>query len=78
MTCKGCERNNQMMEMDIESAIDEQLSMELNHASNELRDQRLFVCSACPALSEHTCKHCGCFVRCRASLQDKRCPLGKW
>ena len=40
MTCKGCERNNQMMEMDIESAIDEQLSMELNHASNELRDQR--------------------------------------
>jgi len=29
MTCKGCERHNQMMEMDIESAIDEQLSMEL-------------------------------------------------
>lgn len=54
MTCKGCERNNQMMEMDIESAIVEQLSMELNHASNELRDQRLIVCSACPALSEHT------------------------
>ena len=78
MTCKGCERQIEMMAMNVEDAIDEQLAMERNHASLELRDQRLAICQGCQYLANETCLHCGCFVRFRASLDQKKCPIGKW
>lgn len=81
MSCKGCDRQEyflQLTDQDIQAEIDEQLAMEIDLASAELRDNRLSICSGCPFRSQHTCSKCGCYVGFRTSLNSKVCPVGKW
>lgn len=54
--------------------------------SNEVREQRLATCNACPLLVDGVCAHpkCGCSIRKAAGWIDKlgwessTCPLNKW
>ncbi|MDE1549577.1 DUF6171 family protein [Jeotgalibaca caeni] len=81
MSCKGCERRNELLQLTdekIQEEIEEQLSMEIDLASPELRDSRLSICATCPFRAQHTCSKCGCYVGFRASLNGKVCPVGKW
>ena len=81
MTCFGCERNEQLLKLTDEKVlalVEEQLSMEINLSSDNLRESRLAICASCPFRQSHTCTKCGCYVTFRASLKLKSCPVGKW
>lgn len=81
MSCFGCERKQEQLlltEAKIQAEIEEQLLMEINLASDELKDDRLATCAGCPFRVSHTCTKCGCYVVFRASLEIKHCPIGKW
>ena len=78
MSCKTCDRMQEYAEMDIEGIIDEQLSLEINLADSDTIANRLSICQECPFLKEHTCLQCGCFVRLRASMVIKKCPMTYW
>lgn len=81
MTCIGCERKEMLLGLTdevVQAEIDEQLSIEINLATPEERDQRLAICATCPFRATHTCTRCGCYVGFRASLAMKSCPAGKW
>jgi hypothetical protein len=49
-------------------------------SSEELAEYRLEICNACPAYrpKTNTCRKCGCFMKLKTSLQDAKCPIGKW
>jgi hypothetical protein len=48
--------------------------------SAELVEERLSICSTCPAFRPltQTCKKCGCFMKMKTQLEKAYCPLGKW
>lgn len=76
--CKSCKTIEDLQTLDIDQLVQEQLSLETNLVSEELRDQRLSKCEACSKRSNHTCTLCGCFVKFRTSLANKSCPVKKW
>ncbi len=78
MTCSNCERKEWLASLDVESLIEEQLSLETNLANENTVAKRRAFCSKCKELSQHTCIQCGCFVEFRIHLKEKSCPLGKW
>lgn len=81
MSCKNCERQETLAvktDADIQIEIEEQLAMEIDLASDELKEKRLSICKTCPFLANHTCTKCGCYVGFRAGLNFKNCPVGKW
>jgi hypothetical protein len=45
-----------------------------------LIEQRLAICNVCPAFKKNTqrCKYCGCFMQLKSTLQQAKCPVGKW
>jgi hypothetical protein len=49
-------------------------------SSEELAEYRLGICKVCPAYrpKTNTCRKCGCFMKLKTSLQDAKCPIGKW
>jgi hypothetical protein len=52
----------------------------LRRVENEIRDERLEICNACPQLIKLTsqCKECGCLMNVKTKLPNASCPLGKW
>ena len=49
-------------------------------ADEELLNDRLAICRACPELIKITeqCKQCGCFMAIKTKLEISKCPIGKW
>ena len=49
-------------------------------SSEELSNQRLDICKVCPAYRPLTnqCKKCGCFMKLKTTLENAKCPIGKW
>jgi hypothetical protein len=49
-------------------------------ATQELAQQRLEICKACPELIKLTtqCKKCGCFMSAKTKMEAAKCPLEKW
>jgi len=56
------------------------LNPRTKHSTQEVFEQRLEICKACPELIQMTtqCKKCGCFMSAKAKLEAAKCPLGKW
>ncbi|WP_208560861.1 DUF6171 family protein [Marinilactibacillus kalidii] len=78
MSCKTCERLEALAGQNVLESIEEQLSLEVDLASDELKEMRLSVCESCPFFQNQTCTKCGCYAMFRASLNYKNCPIGKW
>ncbi|MFC6465733.1 DUF6171 family protein [Marinilactibacillus sp. GCM10026970] len=78
MSCKTCERLEALAGQDVVTSIEEQLSLEIDLASEELKEKRLSVCETCPFFQNQTCTKCGCYAMFRASLNYKSCPVNKW
>lgn len=76
--CKSCERMLQLASLNEVELIEEQLSLEIDLAHNEVKESRLETCLGCPFLKGQTCTKCGCYALFRASLEKKTCPIGKW
>jgi hypothetical protein len=76
--CRRCPSSEDRSLEAVRAAVREQLSWEVDLASDAVRDARLDLCRRCPDLAAHTCRRCGCYVEFRASLLDKRCPRGSW
>lgn len=49
-------------------------------SSEELAAYRLEICKACPAFrpTSQTCRKCGCFMKLKTTLENAKCPIGKW
>jgi hypothetical protein len=48
-------------------------------ASEELAEERMSICQACPELlPTKNCKQCGCFMTIKTKYEAAKCPLGKW
>lgn len=49
-------------------------------SSEELAEYRLEICKTCPAYrpKTNTCKKCGCFMKLKTTLENAKCPIGKW
>lgn len=41
---------------------------------------RLSICETCEFFrpKSQTCKKCGCFMRLKTTLENAKCPMGKW
>lgn len=77
--CERCEELTALDRLDVDASIDFQLSMEVgNLVPDQVRDERLKICSSCPFFLNGTCQKCGCYTRFRASLQNKACPIDRW
>lgn len=46
----------------------------------ELAESRLEICRSCEFYRARTnqCKKCGCFMKLKTSLENAKCPIGKW
>ncbi|MFL2071914.1 DUF6171 family protein [Marinilactibacillus psychrotolerans] len=78
MSCKTCERLEALASQDVLESIEEQLSLETDLASNELKEKRLIIYDSCHFFQNQTCIKCGCYAMFRASLEYKKCPIDKW
>jgi len=78
MICPGCEHKKTFTIEEVEALVKEQLLLEPDHVSESLLNQRLTICQDCSLLVQHTCLKCGCFIKFRASLPSKQCPIKKW
>jgi len=76
--CPGCGHKKDVSDREIEKLISEQLTLEIDLVTEDIRDKRLAICGECPELLGYTCLKCGCFAKFRASLIHKRCPAEKW
>ncbi|MFJ1627389.1 hypothetical protein [Marinilactibacillus psychrotolerans] len=47
MSCKTCERLEALASQDVLESIEEQLSLETDLASNELKEKRLIIYDSC-------------------------------
>ncbi len=49
-------------------------------SDRELIESRLQICNTCPWFNKRLakCKKCGCFMRLKTTLQNAKCPIGKW
>lgn len=50
------------------------------YVEEQIANERLDICKACPELIELTsqCKKCGCFMGMKTKLKKANCPIGKW
>lgn len=78
MACKGCERQEQLLNTDIDQLIEQQLSLEINLINENDWKKRQLICEKCPFRNEHTCTKCGCFYKFRSALSTKECPMKYW
>jgi hypothetical protein len=46
----------------------------------EVVEERLAICNECPWLFKplKKCRKCGCFMQLKTTLQQAKCPIGKW
>ena len=56
------------------------LNPKKRNASGDIAMERLTICKACPELIKLTlqCKQCGCFMKAKTTLEEAKCPIGKW
>lgn len=79
MSCKICEIKEGLITIDAEKQVKEALAQEeKEQIKEEVLDMRLNTCIECEFLTGHTCLKCGCFVKFRAALASKKCPMKKW
>lgn len=78
MSCFGCEVKETTVNIPVQELIAEQLLVESNLAEISIKKRRIKKCEICPYRVAHTCSKCGCFYEFRASLADKKCPVGSW
>lgn len=78
MNCKSCERLKKLASLNEAELIEEQLSLEEDLATEQVKEDRLSICLKCPFLKNQTCTKCGCYALFRASLEYKQCPVAKW
>lgn len=77
--CLHCEELEALDRLDVEEQIKLQLSTEVdNLVSDQVRKDRLQICSTCPFYLNGLCQKCGCYTQFRASLKNKRCPINRW
>ncbi|MFD1486089.1 DUF6171 family protein [Lacticaseibacillus baoqingensis] len=75
--CWHCDA--QAADADRDAAIAWQLSLEpRNLVTPAQRERRLKYCQSCPANNNETCTECGCYIRFRTNLKNKKCPINKW
>ena len=48
--------------------------------SEDIAESRLKICQTCEFFKKNgsRCKKCGCFMKAKTSLEQARCPVGKW
>lgn len=78
MSCKTCDNQHGASLLDVDQLVAEQLAVESDLATEKQCQERLQICFDCPFLAQHTCTKCGCFVKFRAALRLKGCPVKKW
>lgn len=56
------------------------LNPRTKRADKVIKDSRMSICLSCPDLIKLTnqCKNCGCFMDIKTSLEESKCPIGKW
>jgi hypothetical protein len=49
-------------------------------SSEDLAAYRLEICKGCEFYRAATnqCKKCGCFMKLKTTLENAKCPIGKW
>lgn len=49
-------------------------------SSEELGEYRLEICRSCDYYRKKTnqCQLCGCFMKLKTTLENAKCPIGKW
>lgn len=49
-------------------------------SGDELAKSRLEICKTCDWYRPKTnqCKKCGCFMKLKTTLENAKCPIGKW
>lgn len=63
----------------IGGAIVEGYSNLVTGKNAELAQSRITICSGCEKFTKFgTCRLCHCVMRVKASIAQKKCPLGKW
>lgn len=55
------------------------MNKESFHVSDEIQEKRFKICKSCPDLMQDLrCKHCGCLMEIKTTLDWFGCPMGKW
>jgi uncharacterized paraquat-inducible protein A len=46
----------------------------------EVKAERMSICEGCEFFRKHSrrCAKCGCFMDLKTTLQQAKCPVGKW
>lgn len=60
------------------SAVGQHVKSGMQHASEEVQQERLSICATCPFLSGDRCTKCGCHLPTKTSWSSSKCPVGKW
>lgn len=47
-------------------------------SSDQLKEERLAICKACPYYKDNRCEACGCLMNLKAALVKAKCPKGFW
>jgi len=49
-------------------------------SQEDLVNSRLKICRACEYFrpKTETCRKCGCFMKLKTTLENAKCPIGKW
>lgn len=49
-------------------------------SKEELAKYRFEICESCEFFRKKTkqCKKCGCFMKLKTTLENAKCPIGKW
>lgn len=49
-------------------------------SNDEIVKSRLEICKACDYFrpKTETCRKCGCFMKLKTTLENAKCPVGKW
>ena len=49
-------------------------------SEEELKADRLAICAECPFFIKRSkrCSKCGCYMKLKTSLEQAKCPVGKW
>lgn len=60
------------------SAVTKHTKSGFVHVTEEVKQERLNICAACPFLSGDKCTKCGCHLPTKTSWSTSHCPIGKW
>ena len=49
-------------------------------SQEDLVNSRLKICRGCEYFrpKTETCRKCGCFMKLKTTLENAKCPIGKW